>query len=148
MIANKDKKNMISQKEKYCRNVFSQGWGLMFSKCSNLVMVFSNERKVKLHNWFVFFPIDVLVLDSSKKIVEIKRNFKPFRFWNSKNKGKYVVELGFKGSYEMGDKIKFVPDLDERELSKQTKKDIKQSKKEFKKGEYHTLEEVKKKLKL
>ena len=39
------------------------------------------------------------------KIVEIKRNFKPFRFWSAAQKGKYAVELGFFGEYEIGDNI-------------------------------------------
>ncbi len=148
MIINKTKKKTISKEEKYCSNVFSQGWGLMFSKKKNLVMVFDEEKKVRLHNWFVFYPTDILILNSAKKIIEIKRNFNPFRFWSSKKKGKYAVELGFKGKYSIGDKLKFIPDLDEGKLSKQTKKDIRQSRKEFKKGKYHTFEEVKKKLKL
>ena len=65
----------------------------MFSRRHNLVMVFPEERKVKLHNWFVFYPIDVLFLDKQKKIIEIKENFKPFTFYYSKKKASYVVEL-------------------------------------------------------
>jgi len=107
MIFNKTKNKVISKKEKYCKSVFSQAIGLMFSKRKNLVMVFSEERKIKLHNWFVFYGIDVLVLDSSRRIVEIKNNFKPFRFWSSIRKGKYVVELGVKGEYGVGDELEF-----------------------------------------
>lgn len=107
MITNKTKNKTISQKEKYCNNVFSRGWGLMFSRRKNLVMVFDEEKRVRLHNFFVFYPIDVLVLDSSKRIVEIKRNFKPFSVWSSKKKGKYVVELGFSSDYGIEDKLEF-----------------------------------------
>ena len=103
MIKNGNK--VISKKEKYCYNLFSQGLGLMFSPKKNLVMVFKKEKKISLHNFFVFYPIDVLILDSSKKIVEIKRNFKPFTFWNSKEKGKYIVELSFPGEYQEGDQL-------------------------------------------
>jgi uncharacterized membrane protein (UPF0127 family) len=107
MITNKTNNKKISDSERYCSNIFSQGLGLMFSRQKNLVMVFDKEKKVRLHNWFVFYPIDVLVLDSSKKIVEIKRDFKPFRVWNSVCKGKYAVELGFSSDYEIGDKLEF-----------------------------------------
>ncbi len=55
--------------------------------------------------FFVFYPIDVLLLNQNKEIVEIKHNFRPFTFWNSKEKGKYVVELSYKGEYEIKDKI-------------------------------------------
>lgn len=107
MITNKTKNKTISQKEKYCTNILSQGLGLMFSRKNNLVMVFDKEKKVRLHNCFVFYPIDVLVLDSSKRIVEMKRNFKPFSVWSSKKKGKYVVELGFSSDYGIEDKLEF-----------------------------------------
>ena len=56
---------------------------------------------------FVMYPIDVLILDKNKKIVEIKRNFKPFTFWNSSKRAKYVVELAFQGGYKVGDKVEF-----------------------------------------
>ncbi len=68
-------------------------------------MIFDKEKKVSLHMFFVFYPIDVLILNEKKEIVEIKRNFKPFTFWNSQEKGKYAVELAFKGEYEVGDKV-------------------------------------------
>ena len=57
--------------------------------------------------FFVFYPIDVLVLDSDKKIVEIKRNFKPFTFWSSSKKGKYLVELSPKYEFKIGDVVEF-----------------------------------------
>ncbi|MEW5896989.1 MAG: DUF192 domain-containing protein [Nanoarchaeota archaeon] len=109
MITNKTKNRIISKEEIVCRNIFSQSLGLMFRKKQNLVMIFDKERKVCLHNFFVFFPTDVFVLDKNKKIVEIKRNFRPFSFWNSSRKGKYVIELGENGcdKSKIGDKISF-----------------------------------------
>jgi hypothetical protein len=88
--------HIISEKELYCTSLYSQARGLMFRKKQNLIMEFSSERKISLHNFFVFYPIDVLILDQNKKIVDIKKNFKPFTFWTSSVKGKYVVELGIK----------------------------------------------------
>jgi uncharacterized membrane protein (UPF0127 family) len=58
--------------------------------------------------WFVFFPIDVLVVDASMKIVEIKKNFKPWTLWKSSVRGKYVIELAIQGKYEIGEKIKII----------------------------------------
>lgn len=97
--------NMMLNNLLICKNLFSQMRGLMFRKRQNLVMVFEQEKKISLHMFFVFYPIDVLLLNEKKEIVVIKRNFKPFTFWNSKEKGKYVVELAFKGEYEVGDRI-------------------------------------------
>lgn len=105
MILNKTKNKIISEKEILCNSFFSQMRGLMFRKKQNLIMILNKEKKVSLHMFFVFYPIDVLLLNENKEIVEIKRNFKPFTFWNSKEKGKYVVELAFPAEYEVGDKI-------------------------------------------
>lgn len=105
MIINKTKHRTISKKEIVCQNIFSQSLGLMFRKKQNLLMIFNRKMKVHLHTCWVFFPIDVLILDEQQKIIEIKRNFKPFDFWNSKQPGKYLVELGFKSDYEVGDKL-------------------------------------------
>lgn len=107
MILNKTTGKTISEKEKICKNVFSQSLGLMFRRKQNLVMVFDKERKIRLHNFFVFYPTDVLVLDEGKNIVEIKKKFRPFTFWNSKKKGRYVVELAFPDKYGVGDEIDF-----------------------------------------
>lgn len=103
MLINKNK--IISEKELVCKNIFSQSLGLMFRRKQNLIMIFSKPRRILLHNFFVFFPIDVLILDEKKKIVEIKKNFRPFTFWNSKEKGKYVVEMGISSDYEIGNEL-------------------------------------------
>jgi len=94
MIINKSTKKVISKKEITCRSFLSQVRGLMFRKKQNLIMIFPSERKISLHNFFVFYPIDIILLNENKEVVEIKINFQPFTFWSSKNKGKYVIELG------------------------------------------------------
>ncbi len=90
-----------------CRNPFSWSRGLMFRPKRNLVMEFPSSRKVALHMWFVFYPIDVLVLDEKKKVVEIKRGLKPFSFWKSSVEGKYVVELVYQFKGKVGDRVSF-----------------------------------------
>ncbi len=105
MIINKTKGKIISEREIVCTSFFSQARGLIFRMKKNLVMIFPTERKISLHMFFVFYPIDVLIVDENNKIVEIKRNFNPFTIWNSSEKGKYVIELANNGSYEVGDFI-------------------------------------------
>jgi hypothetical protein len=83
--------------------------GLMFSRKKNLMFVFDEEQKVPLHNFFVFFPIDVLYLDKDKEIVEIKKDFNPFSYYRPKNKAKYVVEIAVpvdKKEYKIGEIFK------------------------------------------
>ncbi len=110
MILNKQTGKVISCEETFCCSWFSQLRGLMFSRRKNLVFVFDRERNVSLHNWFVFFPIDVLFLDSRKRIVEIKMGLRPFGFYFAKKTAKYVVELGKlkdKRLYRIGDGLEF-----------------------------------------
>ncbi len=107
MIFNRSRRTLISSHERSCRTALSQARGLMFRRKQNLVMEFPKEKRVSLHMFFVFFPIDVLVLNGNKEIIEIKRNFRPFSFWHSRQKGKYVVELAFFGEYEQGDVLEF-----------------------------------------
>ena len=110
MIKNKTAKKVIAKNEKICSSIISKTIGLMFSpRKKSLVFVFNKEQKVPLHMFFVFFPIDVLFLDSNKKVVELKRNFKPFRLYNPTKKARYVIELpsGLDKITKIGDKLSF-----------------------------------------
>lgn len=106
MILNKTQNEVISTKELYCRNLFSQSIGLMFHPRQNLVMIFPTERRIKIHTFFVLYPIDIIVADKNKIIVEIKKKLQPWRFWNSSSTGRYVLELAFPSTYyKVGDKV-------------------------------------------
>jgi|SRR3989344_4158018 len=99
MILNTSTKKIISHQEIVCKTFLSQSSGLIFRKKQNLLMVFPKEQRISLHNFFVFYPIDILIVGADMRIKEVKRNFKPFTFWNSKEKGKYVVELGLESKH-------------------------------------------------
>jgi len=89
-----------------CKSILSKAHGLMFSKKKNLIFIFDEEQRIGLHMFFVFFPIDVLFLDENKKIIEIKENFKPFTFYRSTEKAKYVVEIATKKKeFKVGEKF-------------------------------------------
>ncbi len=108
MIQNKTKKFVISNEKKICTILFSKMKGLMFtSKPRSLVFVNRQEIPTPIHMMFVFYPIDVLWLDSGKKVVH-KQTLKPFGF--SENiVAKYVVELpaGAAAKVSVGDTIEF-----------------------------------------
>jgi uncharacterized membrane protein (UPF0127 family) len=109
MIVNENNGEIISKKEKYCASVLSQGLGLMFSPRKNLIMEFKKDKKISLHNFFVFYPLEILLLDKRGKVIEIKDEFRPFTFWNSKNPGRYLIELGEEDSKKkvsLGDILK------------------------------------------
>lgn len=101
---------IITKNSKICRNTTSKFLGLMFSreiKNRSLIFTFSRETIVSLHMFFVFYPIDVIFADSDKKIIEIKRNFKPFNFYTPKRRSKYIIELPLGKEFKLGDKISF-----------------------------------------
>jgi len=110
MIKNQSKKFVIIKKTRLCKNIFCKAFGFMFrfkKPEKALVFIFKNKRRIDLHMLFVFFPIDVLFLDKNKKVVDIKKNFKPFSYYASKARAEYVIELprGSLGNTSKGDKI-------------------------------------------
>ncbi|MEM4260666.1 MAG: DUF192 domain-containing protein [Candidatus Woesearchaeota archaeon] len=94
MIRNITKKTVISQKESHLITGLQKAKGLMFSiKPKTLIFHFEVSQKILLHMLFVFFSIDLILLDKNKKVIELKENFFPFTFYKSKKKCKYLIEL-------------------------------------------------------
>lgn len=109
-VRNATRKNVISESAEICSSASSKALGLMFSAGKkSIIMEFSSEQKVPLHMVFVFFPIDVLFLDRKRKVVEIKRNFRPFSFYSPSRKAMYVIEVpaGKAAKTKIGDSIRF-----------------------------------------
>ncbi len=109
---NLTRKKTLAEKITICDNIFTQAVGVMFKFAMDSAYVFpvKPERKVALHMLFVFFPIDVLYLDSNNKVVEIKEKFLPFTLYFPKIKATTIVELPNgtikKTKTKKGDKIK------------------------------------------
>lgn len=81
-----------------------------------LLIINSKESKIDsiIHMFFVFYPIDVIWLDSSKKVVDIKTNAKPFApFIKPGKPAKYILELPAEKSnlIKIGDKLTFTKDI-------------------------------------
>ena len=84
MISNESNSSVLCRNKKILKGIISKAIGLMFSKkITNIgyVFDFNKERRVDLHMFFVFFPIDVLFLDKNKRVVEIKENLTPFSIY-------------------------------------------------------------------
>jgi uncharacterized protein len=111
MITNKSIKKVLIKEHRNCRSVFSKGFGFMLRKPKEyaLVFEFSRERSVPLTMFMVFYPLDVLFLDSKKRVVEIKKDLRPFKDYAPKAKAQYVIEfpVGMLGKTKVGDKISF-----------------------------------------
>src|SRR3989344_493052 len=98
---------VIIEKTKIANTIFSRFKGLMFEKKEkfNYALVFELQEETKIgasiHMMFVFFPIDVVYLNS-KKIVVDKETVFPWQLnYTPRKAAKYFIELP-KG---MGDKI-------------------------------------------
>ncbi|MFP4403747.1 MAG: DUF192 domain-containing protein [Candidatus Woesearchaeota archaeon] len=95
-IINKTKNYIISNNCIKYNSILLKAIGLMFSKKKDLLFFFKKEQIIPLHMFFVFFTIDVLFVDKNYKIVEIKKNFKPFSYYKPKNPAKYIIEISKK----------------------------------------------------
>jgi len=112
MIINKTRKKILSKDFKICKNLFQKSIGLMFTtKPKTLIFEFKKEKKISLHMFFVFYPIDVLFLNKNKRVVEIKENFKPFTIYFPERHALYIIELPNKtikrSKTKLNDKISF-----------------------------------------
>jgi uncharacterized protein len=105
-------KNII-KKVKHAKTTWQRTKGLMFEDKKKfdyaLVFEFPRESKIgsSLHMIFVFFPIDVLFLDKTKKVVD-KVTLPPFQpNYTPKKAAKYVIEMpaGKAKKVKIGSKI-------------------------------------------
>ncbi len=115
-LTNKTTGKLIEQKVKIASSFPSQAKGLMFEskKKFDYALVFplplENRAYASIHSFFVFFPIDVVYLDSKKRVVDIKRNLAPFTFfYRPKKPAKYFVELraGKSEGIELGHELEW-----------------------------------------
>lgn len=86
---------LISENARICSSTLEKAIGLMFGKEKSdfcIIFPFDKPEKVSLHMMFVFYPIDVVILDSEHRVIETASMF-PFSFFTSKSKAKYVIEL-------------------------------------------------------
>ena len=101
-------------KAKLCDDFFSKLKGLMFSKRLNRgeCVILSNDYESRInssiHMLFVFFPLDVVFLDSEKKVVDVRRA-KPFVSLIIPRRGaQYVVEMNAgENLLKIGEKVSF-----------------------------------------
>ncbi|MBI2142020.1 DUF192 domain-containing protein, partial [Candidatus Woesearchaeota archaeon] len=86
---------VVSSRYRLVSSILGRAWGLMFSSRvkTALVFVMGSEKEIALHMLLVFCPIDVLLLDRNKRVVEVKENLKPFAFYTGRKKAAYVIEL-------------------------------------------------------
>lgn len=107
---------ILAKDVKRYTNIFSKTKGLRFAKRleEGQAIILETEKEsilgTAIDMLFVFFPIDVLWLDKEKKVVDIRRNVKPFTpMIAPKKPAKYIIEMktGMTNNIKIGDKIRF-----------------------------------------
>ncbi len=112
MIIHKQTNKVIVPKNKFLRNFMLQGIGLMFHipiSDTGYIFVFQKEKRIPITMLNVFFSLDILWLNSQKKVV-YKYAAKPFELnINPKVHARYVVELqkGRAQHIRIGDILEF-----------------------------------------
>lgn len=114
-IENRTRKKRLANKATLCESFFCKIRGLMFTKPivdEGLVMVWRTESKRDLHMWWVFFPIDIIWLDLSGRVVQIKQGAVPFtRLIKGPKLSSTIIELQAgtikASSTRVGDTIEF-----------------------------------------
>lgn len=81
--------------------------GYMFKtkKTKAVLLVSNKKKKIDLHTWFVFFPLNMYFLDENFKVVEI-RKAKPFSFIFPENKSKFILESWQDLNLKINDTVK------------------------------------------
>ncbi len=94
-----------------CNNLFTMCLGLMFQKKKSALFKLAFETKflASIHTFFMRYNLDIFWLDKEKKVVDARRNVKPYKLSvRPRVKAKYILEVpAGKISLKKGDKVKF-----------------------------------------
>lgn len=102
-------KKIPAKKIIHLKSIFSKALGVMFKNNINneaYVFHFNKSQIISIHMFFVFFPIDVILLDENKKIIE-KKTLNPWQLFTSKNICKYVIEISPNNNLKINDVVLF-----------------------------------------
>lgn len=99
MLFNTTKKIKIIDKVKIADSFFGQFKGLMLEKKENFdyalifPLLYESKLAASVHMLFVFFPIEIVFLDSQKKVVD-KALLHPWMLnYTPKNPSSYFIEM-------------------------------------------------------
>lgn len=113
-VKNVTRNTIIASRSRIADSVVKRAVGLMFSKPTEAAMIlkFPKDVPISLHTYFVFFPIDILLVNNKLRVVEMISAMQPFTTYTAKSKASYVVELPAgtikKTRTRVGDEIAFL----------------------------------------
>jgi hypothetical protein len=104
-------------KAEHADNILKKFKGLSFRRNmpndSGMLFDFRRDSYPGITTMSMLFPLDIIWIDSKSRVVHIKKNAKPMRFWEihvPKEKARFVLEVnsGFadKNKIKVGHKVK------------------------------------------
>jgi len=106
-IVNVTKDTVIAHEYGEARSSWEQFRGLMFRRVSPLVFFFDAPQKLELHSFFCRGDMDLVLLNDEWEVVELHREWNPWRIFRSRMKVSFLLELPsgsiFSSRTELGD---------------------------------------------
>ncbi len=93
------------KKLRVCKQWWQHATGLMFSRRKSCLLSFKQPRKVRLHSWFVFYPLDILILDKNKVVA--KYALQKWSILRIPGKVKDVLEVPAPSGLKIGDRLEW-----------------------------------------
>ncbi len=91
------KGKVIADKVKILKNSIEKARGLILrpkiKAKEGFLFCFNKEGYWSFHMFFMSYPIDILWLDSTKRVVDMIKGFKPYSIYKPKKKARYVLEM-------------------------------------------------------
>ncbi|WP_456452358.1 DUF192 domain-containing protein [Thermococcus sp.] len=121
MLINETKKKVWHGEVRLADTFLKRAVGLMFKPSIDYALVFllpaETRMNASIHMFFMFRSIDVLFLDSSRRVVDFKLA-KPWRVYAPAEAARYIIEgpVGIIRALhvEVGDEIRWVATRDEK----------------------------------
>jgi hypothetical protein len=89
--------NLVLSEAEVADSFWKRFRGLMlrrkFPRGGTLLFKFKKPGRYSIHMFFMWFPIDLVYLDPSFRVVETRERLKPWRVYRPKNKSQYLLEL-------------------------------------------------------
>jgi len=108
MIKNLTKNTLISENEKEAKGYVDKLIGMVVPENSEGLII---KTRFGIHTLFMTQAIDVIIVDSNKKVVGLKAKIKPFRIFVWNPKFSTIIELPHgvinKSKTQLGDKLEF-----------------------------------------
>ena len=105
-IFNLTRNTLISDSAKEPASPLSEAIGLIGARKASAFIL---KTRFGIHTFGLLFPIDVLILDKESRVVKVKENLKPLRFFMWKPSYNVVLELPDgtikKSKTKIGDKL-------------------------------------------